>query len=115
MVRNNIVLTNPCYTAPSSPPLNVSGQVLSPSTLSITWQPPAPEGQNGIIVSYTVQLVEQPTNKMLTFSRGGSHTEIFVTNLHPFYDYSCLVAAETSAGIGPFIVPFTLTTHQDGE
>ena len=100
---------------PSSPPLNSSGQVLSSSTLSITWQPPAPEGQNGVIVSYTVRLIERPTNITFTYQRGGSHTEVFITNLHPHYEYSCLVAAGTSVGLGPFSAPFILTTHQDGE
>ena len=103
------------HAVPSSPPLNLSGQVLSPSTLSITWQPPAPDGQNGVIVSYTVQLIERPTNTTFTYQRGGSHTEVFITNLHPYYEYSCSVAAETSVGLGPFSIPFILTTHQDGE
>ena len=105
----------PFLTVPSSPPLNSSGEVLSPSTLSIAWQPPAPEGQNGVITSYTVLLIELPTNATTTYQRGGSHTEILITNLHPYYEYSCSVAAGTSVGLGPYSTPFTLTTQQDGE
>ena len=67
-----------------------------------------------IIISYTVLLIELPTNTNFTYQRGGYHTEIFVTDLHPYYEYSCSVAAETSVGLGPFSAPFTLTTHQDG-
>lgn len=95
--------------------MNSSGEVLSSSTLSITWQPPAPEGQNGIIISYTVLLNELPTNTTYTYQRDGSHTEILITDLHPYYEYSCSVAAETSVGLGPFSVPFSLTTQQEGE
>ena len=102
-------------TAPSSPPLNTSAEALSPTTLSITWQPPAPEGQNGVITSYTVQLTEQPTNTTFTHQRSGSHTEILISGLHPYYDYSCSIAAETSVGLGPFSVSFIVTTNQDGK
>ena len=105
------------YTAavPSSPPLNSSGEVLGPSAISISWQPPSPEGQNGIITSYTVFITEVPTNATTTYQRDGSRSEILITGLHPFYEYSCSVAAETSVGLGPFGTPFTITTHQDGE
>lgn len=113
-MRVQLTNVNP-FAVPSTPPLNSSGQVLSPSTLSITWQPPALEGQNGIITSYTVRLIEQPTDMIFTYQRGGSHTEIFITNLHPYYGYSCSVAAATSVGLGPYSAPFTLITHQDGQ
>ena len=102
-------------TAPSSPPLNSSGEVLGPTTLSITWQPPAPEGQNGIITSYTVLITEVLTNTTTTYQRDGSRTELLIPGLHPYYDYNCSVAAETSVGLGPFATPFTVTTQQDGE
>ena len=103
------------FAAPSSSPLSSAGEVLGPTAISISWQPPAPEGQNGIITSYTVLITEVLTNTTTTHQRDGSRTEIVITGLHPYYDYSCAVAAQTSVGLGPFGAPFTVTTHQDGE
>ena len=110
-----VIIVSNVPTAPSSPPLNSSGEVLSPSTLFISWQPPALEEQNGIITSYSVLLTEVPTNTTTTYQRDSSHTEILITDLHPHYEYSCSVAAWTSAGLGPYGTPFTVTTHHDGE
>ena len=102
-------------TAPSSPPLNSAGEVLGPTAISVSWQPPAPEGQNGIITSYTILITELLTDTNTTYQRDGSRTELVITGLHPYYDYSCAIAAQTSVGLGPFGDPFTVTTHQDGE
>ena len=103
------------YAAPSFPPLNSSGEVLGPTTISLSWQPPPPESQNGIITSYTILITEVVTNTNTTYQREGSRTELLITGLHPYYDYSCTVAAATLIGLGPFAVPFSVVTHQDGE
>ena len=66
-------------------------------------------------MSYHVKLLEVPTGMNYTYHRSGSHTEILITGLHPFYEYNCSVSAETSAGQGPSSVPFTIRTHEDGE
>ena len=112
-LTNGIFFTVPAV--PSSPPISPVGEVLSPNAVSITWQPPIPEGQNGIITSYTVLLTELPTNTTFTYQRNGSHTETVITGLHPHYDYRYAVAAATSVGLGPFSAPLILTTQQDGE
>ena len=101
--------------APSSPPLGVAGEVLGPSAISFSWEAPPPQGQNGIIVSYTIRVTEVPTNTTTTYQRDGSRTEILINSLHPFYEHRCRVAAETAVGLGPFSAPVTVTTHQDGE
>ena len=38
-----------------------------------------------------------------------------VTGLSPFTTYSCIVAAETSIGLGPFTSAFSITTPEDGK
>lgn len=103
------------YPAPSSPPTNATGEVLSPTVIFISWSPPVSEGQNGIIVSYHVKLLEMSSGMNYMYHRSSSHTEILITGLHPYYDYNCSVSAETSAGQGPYSVPFTIRTHEDGE
>ena len=95
--------------------MNSAGEVLGPTAISLSWQPPAQEGQNGIITSYTILITEVLTDTNTTYQRDGSRNELVITGLHPYYDYSCAVAAQTSVGMGPFSAPFTVTTHQDGE
>ena len=60
-------------------------------------------------------LTEVPTNTETVYQRDGSRSEILIADLHPFYEYSCSVAAETAVGLGPFGFPVTVTTQQDGE
>ena len=38
-----------------------------------------------------------------------------VTGLTPFTTYSCIVAAETSIGLGPFTQEYAITTPEDGK
>lgn len=44
----------------------------------------------------------------------GTHLDLLVTQLHPYYWYECSVAAETSSGRGPFTPAITLRTMEDG-
>ena len=103
------------FPAPSSPPTNATGEVLSPTIIFISWSPPVSGGQNGIIVSYHVKLLEVSSGMYYMYHRSSSHTEILITGLHPYYDYNCSVSAETSAGQGPYSVPLTIRTHEDGK
>ena len=41
---------------PSGAPTNVSVEVLSSNSIFITWQPPEPSQQNGVINGYTIRL-----------------------------------------------------------
>ena len=103
------------YTVPTAPPQNTDGEVLSSTAISITWQVPQLEEQNGIIQRYFIRLLEVPTNINFTYQQKGQHTELVIDSLHPDYDYECSVAAETVVGRGPFSEPFTITTHEDGK
>ncbi len=40
---------------------------------------------------------------------------ITVQNLHPYYQYMCVVAAYTSVGVGPFSPALTQRTAEDGQ
>ena len=99
---------------PTAPPRNTRGEVLSSTTIFITWQSPEPEELNGIIVFYTLTLLEVPTNTTFIYQQEGHHTEIVITSLHPYYSYECSIAAETIVGRGPFSIPFTIQTREDG-
>jgi len=86
------------YTAPSAPPRNFSQSNPSPTSLLLTWEPPSDEHQNGIISEYHLHVIEllsgREWNWILNTNR------YLVEMLHPFYEYTCSVAAFTNA-LGP--------------
>ena len=80
----------------------------------ISWMLPAPEGQNGIITSYSLQILKADTSQMHTYKRNGSHTDILIEGLQPSVEYGCSLAAENEAGLGPFSDPLTVSMPSDG-
>ena len=102
------------YPAPSAPPRDVIGTVFNSSALSITWRPPSFDSQNGIIVGYTVYVLEVATNNNRTIETQGSLTEVFITSLHPYYIYEFSIAAQT-VGIGPYSSRNRVQTDEDGK
>lgn len=99
--------------APSAPPQHVSGEVFNSSAITVRWQSPPFNRQNGVVVNYTVNIVEQITSRVLIITTNGPHTEMFVTSLHPYYIYEFAVAAETVA-LGPYSEINTVRTDEDG-
>ena len=97
---------------PSSPPDDLTGEALSSTSIVLSWQPPVPEMQNGIIRLYNVTVLE--TNTGNTFISIATYTNITISSLHPFYTYHCSVAAIT-IGIGPFSDTKEIQTLPDGK
>ena len=103
-----------CNTAPTLPPRNIFIETLSPTVVFVSWLPPAAEGQNGIITSYVLHIVEVGTSQLDVYERNSSHSEILIEGLLPSTKYECLLAAENEAGLGPFSEPLEVTTPSDG-
>ena len=59
-------------TVPSGEPTNVTTNVLSSSSIRITWQPPEPSEQNGDISGYTIVLTLLPTGSPYVYSVSGN-------------------------------------------
>ena len=100
--------------APSSGPASLVGSILSPTAAVFKWTPPPAEDQNGVIVMYFV-------NVTLLGGGGGqaqqyttSNTSIVVSNLLPYRYYTCIIAAATKVGTGPYSIIFTIQTPQAG-
>ena len=93
-----------CTAAPFSPPSALLLTPLSPSTLSISWQPPAPEDQNGVIQFYTVKVIEEERMIERVENATNNTTVFSLDGLHPYYHYTISVAAVTVA-VGPFNTP----------
>ena len=104
---------NFCPVVPTGPPQGVEVQSETSTTLVLSWQPPAPENQNGIIVHYKVNITEMETGRLLSFTAVNT-TTLSVSTLHPFYTYTCIVAAVT-VGIGPYSTTVEVELPEDGK
>jgi receptor-type tyrosine-protein phosphatase Q len=90
---------------PSSPPVGLSVIPLTPQDLLVSWQAPPRELQNGLIRSYTIQLLTVATG-ILTL-RNSSSLNVTIKSLHPHYEYEISVAAST-VGLGPYSTEITV-------
>ena len=98
--------------APSSPVQNNSVGLTTSTSISLTWEPPADDQINGIIVLYIIRVV--PVNGGATLYYNSSTTSVTLTSLSPYTTYECYIAAETSAGRGPFSSALTVQTDESG-
>ena len=97
---------------PSGPPTNVQGIAISSTSIRLTWEPPRPEDQNGVIQAYEITITEVQTGRIMYFQEGGMDFLLIVNSLHPYYTYQCSISAET-IGSGP-AANVSITTHQEG-
>ena len=106
---NNII----SHTVPSAAPLSLSVISGSPDSLNLQWLPPPEDGQNGIIISYSVNVTHNSTGDVQHFS-GIKEQYFTVEFLSPYTAYLCSVAAHTTIGMGPYAVPELAITDEDG-
>ena len=98
--------------APSHGPTSLMIVALSSSSIHLQWEPPPPQHHNGVIDSYTVHCTESDTEE--TLENITPTTNITISELHPFYTYTCSVAAVT-VDQGPFSDIVSITTLEDGK
>ena len=116
------------YTAPTETPLNVSVTVETSRDITLSWDRPSLEEQNGILTIYHVIIMETQilyldngtviSQMGMNFNRTYDISEgriQLVDMLHPHHNYTVRIAAATAAGIGPFSDPITVMTFEDGE
>ena len=87
-------------------------ETVTSNSISLKWKPPAFSLQNGIISSYVVKLTEEKTRINSTYSTTDTHMTI--ESLNPSSIYSCYVAAENSAGQGPYSPKLEVELQNDG-
>ena len=100
-----------CNIAPSGPPLLLMSQKTS-TTLILWWNPPSYESQNGIIRQYVIWVIEAGTSTITTYT--SNTIQLTLNDLHPYYTYKCLVAAET-VGVGPYTAVLTVQLDEDSK
>lgn len=125
-------------TVPSYPPETPKCDVLSSTSIYITWSPPPTEGQNGKIKGYRVSYISideiygkenemfvvttEILTKLLTrlletdpHVVKSTNQYLTVENLKKYTNYSVTVLAFTKMGDGVKTKPFFCRTHEDGE
>ena len=99
-------------TAPGSPAQNSTVERTTSTTISLSWEPPADDQRNGIITLYIIRVVSVDAGTTAYYN--SSVPSATVTSLKPYTTYECSIAAETSAGRGPFSSPITVQTDEAG-
>ncbi len=79
----------------------------------LTWDPPPYQDQNGVIISYDIDVTVIETGE--TFVITSNDTLLSVTGLRPYRSYICTIAASTSVGLGPYSASITVETPEDGK
>ena len=101
--------------APSAAPLNLVAHLNATShdSIVLSWDPIPPEDQNGIILGYVINLTDISNGDMQQLSSDSNN--LTVDSLSPYTTYVCIVAAYTSAGIGPVSAEVSVQTLETSE
>ena len=92
--------------------MNFIANATTPYSAFLTWSPPPFEQQNGVITGYVINVTVLGSN--ISFTLYSNTSSYFVNTLKPFRTYICIIAAQTSIGMGPFGQLFILRTPQAG-
>ena len=94
------------------PPEDLNVEATTSESISLSWSPPDVQSQNGIITGYLINVTAIGTGE--TFQVSSTTTNLVIQSLRPFTMYICVIAAETSAGTGPFSISLTVQTNESG-
>ena len=97
---------------PSQAPQSLSGVASSSTSITFSWSPPLPEYRNGLIISYYINITLFGMDTFVCYTT--KHTTFAISGLNPYTSYSCILAAVTRIGHGPFTTLYTITTPEDG-
>uniref|UniRef100_A0A452QE03 Roundabout homolog 3 n=1 Tax=Ursus americanus TaxID=9643 RepID=A0A452QE03_URSAM len=98
--------------APSGPPQGVTVALGGEgnSSVTVSWEPPLPSQQNGVIKEYQIWCLGNESRFHLNRSAAGWARSAVVRGLLPGLLYRTQVAAATSAGVGVASAPDPLTS-----
>lgn len=106
-----------CILVPSSPPESPKCDVLSSTSIYITWSPPPADSQNGKVRGYKVfyvatdDMYEKNTEMHVVKS---NNQYLTVENLKKYTNYSVWVLAYTKVGDGVKTKQLYCRTYEDG-
>ena len=96
---------------PTGPPQNFNLTANDSRSLVLNWVTPLPQDVNGIVIDYTINVTS--SIGFISFRVGSNITTYTLSSLRPYIAYTCMIAAHTSVGRGPFTANVTLTTPED--
>lgn len=100
---------------PSSPPESPKCDVLSSTSIYVTWSPPSIESQNGKLKGYKVTYIAaDELHEKEAHVLKSTNQYLTVENLQKYTNYSVWVLAFTKIGDGVKTKQFFCTTHEDG-
>nr|XP_038937336.1 roundabout homolog 3 isoform X7 [Rattus norvegicus]XP_038937337.1 roundabout homolog 3 isoform X7 [Rattus norvegicus] len=93
--------------APSGPPQGVAVALGGDrnSSITVSWEPPLPSQQNGVITEYQIWCLGNESRFHLNRSAAGWARSVMFRGLLPGLLYRAIVAAATSAGVGVASAP----------
>ena len=100
-------------TEPTGPPQNISFATRNASSITLSWDPPLFEHQNGRIRSYSVIVTHANSGSQWQVTTNSSDTNYTIGGLQPFMNYTFSLAAETVA-LGPYSLTVTIGTVEGG-
>ncbi|XP_030327409.1 roundabout homolog 2 isoform X15 [Strigops habroptila] len=89
--------------APSAPPQSVTVLTVgnhNSTSISISWDPPPPDHQNGVIQEYKIWCLGNETRFHINKTVDAAIRSVIIGGLYPGIQYRVEVAASTSAGVG---------------
>ena len=101
------------YLVPDGPPGNITITMVTPYSAALQWNPPTPDKQNGVIVSYTINVMtDDQVQRMVVQSNASQQT---INNLTPYTTYTFSISASTRIGQGPFSTAVATRTSETGK
>ena len=85
---------------------------MNSTTITLSWDPPPFNQINGHIQHYVVPVTEH--ENALECQEHSNYTQVILQSLHPYYTYTCRVAAVTT-GPGPYTQNVTIQLLEDGK
>lgn len=101
------------FSVPIGVPLGIQATPHDSRTLTLDWNPPLEESQNGIIIHYNLSVSVSESGQRFDMAIVGE-TAVTLQDLHPYYEYNYAIAAATSVGTGPFSERNSIRMPQDG-
>ena len=103
------------FTEPNASPTNVQGHNTSSTSILVQWGNVPVLGQNGIVLSYTVTYKALPDGSLQSKVVMAPTTQVTLTGLNEYTNYSITVFASTVKGDGNVSVPIVVITDEDSK
>ena len=111
--KNEFVHYSLSLVVPSASPTVISVVDITSNTAAMMWEPPLPEYQNGAIIGYLINVTLMETEQV--YQLYTNDTDLTFDFLQPHDVYTVVIAAETTAGLGPFSTSLLFETKENGK